>query len=53
MYYIATDQIVGTILVRVVDGEVAFIPMDESNKHYREYLVWVSEGNVAEEWQQK
>ncbi|MEF3075171.1 hypothetical protein V2P20_09050 [Methylobacter sp. Wu1] len=21
------------------------IPMDEGNRHYKEYLVWVSEGN--------
>ena len=27
----------------------AFIPMDEANTDYQEYLEWVSKGNTAEE----
>ena len=50
MYYTATDQIVGTSIVRVNGDEVAFIPVDESNQHYQQYLAWVAEGNTAEEW---
>jgi hypothetical protein len=50
MYHIASDQLVGTSIVRVVDTEVAFIPMDETNQHYQQYLAWVAEGNTAEEW---
>ena len=23
---------------------------DESNRHYQQYLAWVAEGNIAEEW---
>jgi hypothetical protein len=27
-----------------------WIPFDEANSDYKEYLEWVAEGNVAEEW---
>ena len=30
------------------NGRVLFIPADESNRHYQEYLEWVAEGNTAE-----
>ena len=29
-------------------GGVAFVPFDNANKDYREYLEWVAEGNTAE-----
>jgi len=25
-----------------------YIPIDEDNRHYQEYLEWVAEGNTAE-----
>jgi|LakMenE18May11ns_1017448.scaffolds.fasta_scaffold9432125_2 hypothetical protein len=28
----------------------AWIPFSEDNKDYQEYLKWVSEGNIAEEY---
>tara|TARA_R100001224_G_C3938445_1_gene121376 strand:+ start:369 stop:560 length:192 start_codon:yes stop_codon:yes gene_type:complete len=28
---------------------VLFIPVDESNRHYQEYLAWVAEGNTADD----
>ena len=30
------------------NGRVLFIPADEANRHYQEYLEWVAEGNTAE-----
>lgn len=35
-------------IVRLADS--AFIPMDNGNKDYQEYLAWVEEGNTPEEW---
>ena len=29
-------------------GEIWSVPIDENNRHYREYLEWVSEGNEPE-----
>jgi hypothetical protein len=34
------------------DGSESNIPSDEANTDYQEYLKWVAEGNVAEEWNQ-
>ena len=28
-----------------------WIPMDEENRNYQQYLAWLEEGNVPEEWQ--
>lgn len=35
-----------TIVLRLADN--AFIPMHESNIDYREYLLWLAEGNTPE-----
>lgn len=32
------------------DGTEWGVPEDTSNRHYQEYLEWLAEGNVAEEW---
>ena len=29
-------------------GEIAYIPMNEDNTDYQEYLAWVAEGNTPE-----
>jgi len=31
-----------------VNGVESFIPLDNDNKDYQEYLVWVADGNTAE-----
>ena len=31
-----------------IDGVESFIPLDEENRHYQEYLAWVAEGNTAD-----
>jgi hypothetical protein len=30
--------------------DCSYIPIDEANTDYQAYLAWVSEGNVAEEY---
>jgi hypothetical protein len=34
----------------LVHPDGSFVPTDEGNRHYQEYLAWVAEGNIAEEW---
>jgi hypothetical protein len=45
MYKLTYDK---NMVQRLSDS--AFIPFDEANTDYKEYLEWVAEGNVAEEW---
>lgn len=36
-------------LLRIVEDENSFfVPINEKNRHYQEYLEWVAEGNTAE-----
>lgn len=39
----------GDTIVRL--GDMAFIPCAEDNTDYQQYLAWIAEGNVAEEWE--
>tara|TARA_R100000963_G_C4549066_1_gene42815 strand:+ start:337 stop:510 length:174 start_codon:yes stop_codon:yes gene_type:complete len=36
-------------VIATVDGVVSTIPMDENNRHYREILQWVADGNTIAE----
>jgi len=45
MYILNTEH---KVIKRISDN--AFIPMDEANTDYKEYLQWVAEGNTAEEY---
>jgi len=48
MYKIA-NLLMGYISIyRESDG--SWIPVDDKNADYNAYLVWVAEGNTAEEW---
>jgi hypothetical protein len=50
MYILIKDIISKEIsCVKRIDDN-AFIPLDEGNTDYKQYLEWVAEGNVAEEW---
>ena len=47
MYKLTKPEIEGlpsNYIVRVADN--AYIPMDEANTDYQEYLKWLSEGNT-------
>ncbi len=48
-YKLVKNPITGAtneVVKRITDS--AFIPFDETNKDYQEYLAWVAEGNTAE-----
>jgi hypothetical protein len=47
MTYKIFNGTLGKSLLRTTDN--AWIPFDEANNDYQEYLVWVAEGNTAEE----
>ena len=41
-----TNEIVTNTILRKEDN--AFIPFDEANRDYQEYLAWVAEGNTPD-----
>ena len=50
-YKLTKDPIKGTaspFVHKTENGAVSFIPFDEGNTDYQEYLAWVALGNTAE-----
>jgi hypothetical protein len=48
MYFIMKDHDGNNTCIRTSEG--ALIPFDEGNVDYQIYLVWVEQGNTAEEF---
>ena len=51
IYKLCNSPIMGTLVnikKRLDDGSEIYIPLDEANTEYQEYLAWVAEGNTAE-----
>ena len=51
-YKLMNDPIKGTpdsVVKKIVDGAISFIPFDDDNIDYIEYKAWLAEGNTAEE----
>lgn len=46
MYVILKSEL-GQVIKRLEDN--AFIPFDEDNVDYQEYLKWIEQGNIPEE----
>lgn len=50
-YKTGTSEITNKVFVAKIVGEtVSFIGVDPANRDYQEYLAWLEEGNVPEEW---
>ena len=47
IYKLKNDRDTGELITIMKEG-VRFIPIDEANTDYQEYLLWVKEGNTAE-----
>lgn len=50
MYQTATDPISGKQSIVLVDT-MLWIPMNEANIDYQQYLAWLAEGNTPEPWE--
>lgn len=50
IYYTVTDVDPLDVGVMLLRSDGAWIPIDPANTDYQQYLAWLEEGNVAEEW---
>ena len=48
IYKLKNDKDTGELVTIMKEG-VRFIPIDEANTDYQEYLKWVAEGNTPED----
>ena len=49
MKYKLYNDAVGNPVIICRKSDMAFIPSDEANKDYQEYLEWIADGGVPEE----
>lgn len=50
-YKLTKDPITGapdSVVKKIVDGAISFIPFDNDNTDYQEYLAWVADGNTPQ-----
>ena len=47
-YFYIRDEL--KYIIKIENDVKYFIPPDPANTDYKQYLEWVAEGNVAEEW---
>ena len=50
-YKLTKDPITGapgSVVKKIVDGAISFIPFDNDNTDYQEYLEWVADGNTPQ-----
>ena len=43
-----TNEVITNYVVKLVENGEMWIPTDESNTDYQEYLKWVAEGNTPQ-----
>jgi hypothetical protein len=43
-----SEELGGGSVIKRSDG--LWVPMDDDNTDYQQYLAWLEEGNVPEEW---
>ena len=47
VWFVGENGLCETIISKTeADGTVWWVPVDEGNRHYQEYLEWVAEGNT-------